>query len=318
MKNEKVSQLGYAVVGTTDTEAWLGLATIIGCEITDVASGKGLRLDADRAARIFLEENDSPGTVRLGWEAPNASAYAAILKRLDDAGALVSGGEEALASRRGVQQLAVFKDPDGLTGELYWGAHSGLRVPFRSNHHVAFRAGSEGFGHATLAVADETKTTEFYVDVLGLSITELSDVGDLHVVFLRANSRHHSLALAQMPSGNAAVAHLMIEVKHIDDLGSIRDRLLQHQFSQGGQHIARDLGRHPSDGVISMYLNSPEPYEFEVGWGSVTVGDDWEEARFARNSWSWGHHKIDESGAPVVDVGSRLGERRLTAAIRER
>ncbi|MGI9324444.1 MAG: VOC family protein [Pseudomonadales bacterium] len=299
----KVSQVGYAVVGTKSEDEWVDLATTVGCEIVKVSSGRGLRLDPDRAARIFLDENVPTGSIRLGWEAPDASAYAAILHRLDDAGALVQRDDEALAAQRSVQQLAVFKDPDGITGELYWGAHSALRAPFRSPFHVSFRAGSEGFGHATLAVANEKQTTSFYVDVLGLMITELADVGDLRVVFLRANSRHHSLALAQMPSGKSAVAHLMLEVERIDDLGSIRDRLLQD-----GQRIARDLGRHPTDGVISMYLNTPEHYELEIGWGSETVADDWEEVRYARNSWSWGHHRIDESGAPIVVAGSGLGE----------
>lgn len=298
-----VSQLGYAVVGTDHPDAWVDLATTVGCEVVDGAYGKGLRVDADRAARIFLDENYPAGTVHLGWEAPDVGAYASILQRLDEAKAMVRNDDEALARRRGVQQLAVFRDPDGVAGELYWGAHSALRTPFRSPHHVAFRAGNEGFGHATLAVADEKITTSFYIDTLGLSLTELADVGDLRVVFLRANGRHHSLALAQMPSGRAAVAHLMLEVERIDDLGSIRDRLLQKKHP-----IARDLGRHPTDGVISMYLKSPESYELEIGWGSQTIGDDWETARFNRDSWSWGHHPLDDAGAPILGSGSGLGE----------
>lgn len=294
-----VTQIGYVEIETVDERAWVELAETIGFEIVSTQSlGAGLRMDADRWARILLKKGEQERLSAIGWEAATHEDYQAILQRLDEAGGRPRERPDLRGSRN-VQQIAEFYDPDGTPGELYWGAQTTVRTPFRSPEYVTFVAGEAGMGHVTLSVGDLGATLAFYQATLGLKLTEIADVGQLSVAFLRAGERHHSLAVAQMPSGRAAVDHVMVEVELLDDLGSIRDRLLEK-----GHPIDRDFGRHPTDGVISMYLSTPAPFTLEVGWGSITVDDrTWAKKRYERAGWSWGHRNTGGGGASlgVVD-----------------
>lgn len=292
-----VTQLGYLEIETAQERAWLDLAHAIGFEVVaPEGRGAGLRMDADRWARIHLRPGERERLAAIGWEAASQEDYHAILQRLEQAGARPQERDE-LAASRNVAQIAQFHDPDDMPGELYWGARTAIRTPFRSPTHVAFVADDSGMGHVTLSVRNVEATVAFYKAALGLKVTETADVGQLSVTFLRAGERHHSLAVAQTPSGRAGVDHIMVEVRSLDDLGSIRDRLLQQ-----GHAISRDLGRHPTDGVISMYLTTPAPFSLEMGWGSISVDEQtWGKARYKRPGWSWGHRPPGENrGLGVV------------------
>lgn len=291
-----VTQIGYLEIETRDKPSWLRLARHIGFEIDARGEATGLRMDADRWARIILRESEGERLSGIGWEAASPDDFQAIFQRLDQAGARPKERPD-LASFHNVQQLAEFEDPDGNRGELYSNARTTIRTPFRSPEYVTFVAGIGGMGHVTLAVADLARTMAFYQSALGLKITEIADVGPLQVVFLRAGERHHTLAVAQVPSGRPAIDHIMIEVATIDDLGSIRDRLIAN-----GHVIDRDLGRHPTDGVISLYAATPAPFNLEIGWGSIAFDErTWAKQRYERRSWSWGHRKL---GAPDKELGA--------------
>lgn len=288
-----VTQIGYIEIETRDEQAWLRLASAIGFETVAVPGrGSGLRTDADRWARIILKQGEEERLSAIGWEAASREDYRAIVQRLGDAGGSPKERPD-LSARRNVQQVTEFRDPDGMVGELYWGPQTTIRAPFRSPEHVSFVAGEMGMGHATLSVRDVDATMTFYQEALGLKLTEVADVGQLRVVFLRAGKRHHTLAIARMPSGRPDVDHVMVEVESLDDLGSIRDRLIERGFS-----IERDLGRHPTDGVISLYVSTPAAFTLEIGWGSLEVDDrTWAAARYERSGWSWGHRKQGSANA---------------------
>lgn len=288
-----VTQIGYLEIETADKPAWLKLAKFVGFE-TDVRGDvTGLRMDADRWARIVLCDGDSERLSAVGWEAASPSDFQAIYKRLEQAGAQPRERSD-LARLHNVQQLAEFTDPDGNRGELYWSPWTAIRTAFRSPEYVTFVAADSGMGHVTLSVADLGRSMAFYQTTLGLKLTEVADVGQLKVAFLRAGERHHVLAMAQPPSGIPAVDHIMIEVATLDDLGSIRDRLIAN-----GHIIERDLGRHPTDGVVSFYARTPAPFTLEIGWGSVAVDDlTWAKDRYERRTRSWGHRRL---GAPEAD-----------------
>lgn len=281
----RVSQIGYIELETGNMASWLELSRHIGFEIVNSPRhGIGLRVDSDRWSRICLREGSADRLTAVGWEAASEQDFAAICERLHHAGVNVESRPD-LASRRNVGELVRFEAPDEIVCELYHAPRTMIRAPFRSPEHVAFVAGAMGMGHVTLAVSDIAAAVGFYRDVLGLRLTEVADVGDLSVTFLRAGIRHHSLALAQMPTGEAGVDHVMIEVATLDDLGAIRDRMFR-----AGHRLRRDLGRHPTDGVISMYLETPASFELEVGWGSIQVNEQtWEVDRHARSAFSWGH-----------------------------
>lgn len=299
MTSAGVTQLGYLEIETAEGEAWLSLARAIGVEIVETPGQlAGLRLDAHRHARLHLRQGSAERLSALGWEASGPEEYRAILQRLEDAGAEPRERPD-LEAARNVQAVAQFVDPDGMPGEVCWGAQTTVRKPFRSPEQVAFVAGAMGVGHVTLSVRSVRATQTFYGATLGLKFTEVADVGALKVTFLRAGPRHHSLAITEVPSGASAVDHIMIEVATLDDLGGMRDRLMMM-----GHRIERDLGRHPTDGVISMYLATPASFTLEVGWGSIVVDErTWDQDRYLRSQWSWGHRIPGGAGRALGEGG---------------
>lgn len=296
MTNIGLTQLGYVGFTSPKTSSWREFGEILGGEIVEMPEAAfGIRLDSDRTARIVVHEGELEALAYAGWEVAGPSELSELFDRLVVAGASPERRQD-LARVRKVQELVTFTDPDGIPGELFWGAASAMRTRFHSPHGVEFVAGETGMGHLTLAVVDFTRTREFYTNVLGMKLTEIADVGPTVVGFLRCNPRHHSLAIAQHPKGSA-LAHLSVEVEHLDALGAIRDRLLDSGFE-----IERDLGRHPTDDVISFYALVNGGFEIEIGWGSCSVDDEtWETDRYNRSGWSWGHRQVKN---PAAVLGS--------------
>lgn len=295
---DAVTQIGYVGINSTDLTGWKQLGVDMGVEFTDLPDGIAMRIDNDRHSRVNVHASERDGLAYAGWQVSGPDAFEHTLKRLQDSGAAPEVRQD-LARARGTAALATFTDPDGNPGEIYWGASTAMRTQFISPHGVEFSVGHMGMGHLTIAVQDFTRTMEFYTQVLGMQLTEIADVGAGKVGFLRCNPRHHTLAFAQVPPNvPSMILHLAIEVTELDMLGSIRDRMLD-----GGSTIHRDLGRHPTDGVISMYTKpAGAAFEVELGWGSTEVEDDtWETERYRRVGWSWGHRATNGSTA-------RLGE----------
>lgn len=295
----RITQLGYVGLNAADPSTWHRFGTLLGAELTDLADGVlGWRLDSDRPARIFIHPADHDGLAYAGWETAGPAEFAGVLEQLTSLGVAVELAP-ALAPSRGVEELAQFRDPDGNPCELYWGAGTAIRSQFYSPQGVTFTIGELGTGHLTFAVSNFRDTLDFYSAGLGMRLTEIADVGGGRVGFLRCNPRHHSVAFFELPSGHSRLMHLSVEVDELDALGSARDRLLDAGFP-----ILRDLGRHPTDGVISLYASVTDAFEFEIGWGSVIVDDDtWKRDRYARVGWSWGHREVRGYGR-----SSSLGE----------
>ena len=60
-------------------------------------------------------------------------------------------------------------------------------------------------GHLVLAVRDIHKSVAFYTEVLGLEVSDwISD----QMVFMRAGTDHHDLALSQIPKDSADIDDL--------------------------------------------------------------------------------------------------------------
>lgn len=291
-----VTQAGYAEIAATDVAAWAGLGELIGCEIVSLDGGAiGLRIDEERTSRIQIRPADYDGLVCVGWETAGPSEFRSVYERLEAA----DGKPEMrpdLAKLRKVQELATFTDPDGMAGEIYWGISGALRKAFVSPHNVSFAAGANGFGHIAVTVNSIAASFKFYREALGLRLSEILDVGSLSVAFLNINERHHSIGLAEAPSAGGQINHMMIEVTELDHLGAIRERLFD-----AGHRINRDLGRHAGDGVISIYIATPAPFDLEIGWGSFPVTETWEQDRYARRAGSWGHRSIS-SGTGLGEV----------------
>ena len=280
-----VQQLAYVLLTSGDVEGWQRLAAAIGLQQAGPAGEDGgidLRLD-DRPSRIRIVPGVVPGHI-AGWEVASHADFVAMTERLHAVGVDVVPAPE-LALDRGMTAVATFVDPLGLHGELCWGPLPVIRSPFVSPTQTRFRTGLMGFGHLTHSVPDLAAARRFYCDVLGMRISDQGIIGG-PIAFLRCNPRHHTMAFLERRADDApSLRHLMLEVDTLDDLGLVRDRLLS-----AGATVTRDLGRHPTDGVVSIYVSTPDGFDLEVGWGSFVVDEQtWDAVRAARTTRPWGH-----------------------------
>lgn len=280
-----IDQLAYIRLSSPDIEGWAHLAHAVGMQV-DVRGdgGVNLRLD-DRSARVSIEPGRSSEVLALGWEVETPEQFSRVADQVGGAGVEVRNSPE-LAIQRGVCDVACFADPFGIQHELSWGPQPVIRSPFRSPTQTSFRTGTMGLGHATYSVPNFETAYSFYCGALGMRASDLATIGGNTIGFLRCNPRHHSLAVMQRTGTTTGVLrHIMVEVTTLDELGAVRDRCLDAQVP-----MSRDFGRHPTDGVVSIYLKTPDGFEFEIGWDSYEVDEaTWHTQRANRLTRPWGH-----------------------------
>jgi catechol-2,3-dioxygenase len=120
--------------------------------------------------------------------------------------------------------------------------------------------------HAVLYVRDARRTAEFYQTVLDFSVVIDGPGGAF--MFLRGpdSANHHDLALftigaqagdSQAGSRTVGLYHIAWEVRSLDELAAVRDRLVKAGALAG----ASDHGPNKS-----LYAKDPDGLEFEVMW----------------------------------------------------
>lgn len=295
-----VRALGYLGIGVRDLKAWETFATsILGLQIGSRGNDGTLYLRMDeRHHRIAVHPGGNDDLAYLGWEVAHQDALNELGEKLRAAGVAVTAGDEAACRERGVGGFIACDDPAGIRCEFYWGALLQRRLAFVSPRGLGgFHTGDEGLGHVVVGVPDGAAYLAFYRDLLGFRISDFIEWtvpgrGEIHATFLHCNQRHHSIAFTNSPHGQKRLAHFMVEVNELDDVGrtwSLCDR--------EDVPIAQSLGKHVNDEMLSFYIVSPSGFTVEFGYGGRLVDDaTWEVATY---DWPsiWGHKR---SGAPAA------------------
>ena len=277
-----VSSLGYLRITAEDPHNWAGFAThVLGMQaVPGDGDGVHLRMD-ERHHRIAIEPGDQPGGTAYGWEVTDAAALDAAAGALEAAGVAVTAGTKAELETRRVAGMIHCLDPAGHRVELFCGADDGDGEFTPGRDISGFVTGGLGLGHVVLMVPELEPAVRFYTDVLGFRLSDYM-TAPLKATFLHTNPRHHSLALLEV--GVSALHHFMVELADVDDVGQGYD-LVQSE----GITVARTLGRHTNDRMISFYARTPSGFELEYGWGGRLVDDaSWEPCELTATS-SWGH-----------------------------
>ena len=131
-----------------------------------------------------------------------------------------------------------------------------------------------GLGHMVVVMDDFDRSLHFYRDVLGMRLSDFVQVErppghKMRLAFFHCNPRHHTLAFYAVPQPPKRLNHFMLQAKTLDDVGATY-YLCQDQ----GVPIARSLGRHTNDHMVSFYLRTPSGFEVEYGWGGRIVDDN--------------------------------------------
>lgn len=279
-----VRALGYIALGSVDVAGWQTFGTEVLGMMAETTDSGDLRLRADgRPYRLTIRHSDSEQVDAIGWEVAARSDLDRAAEELEAAQITVTCDPERARERR-VAELISFDAPDGMHHELFWKAELDY-LPFVSPVGVTgFVTGELGLGHVVLAADDLEGAQRFYTEVMGFRLSDTMTLSGTRVVFLHCNKRHHSLALGR--GRGPALAHFMVEVATIDDVGYGLDRAADH-----GVRIRESLGRHTNDEMLSFYAATPSGFSVEYGWGGRTVDDaTWIPTETTRGSY-WGHRR---------------------------
>ena len=286
-----IQALAYIVAETTDAARWqqYGEQTLGAMVMPRADGGAGVKIDR-RDARIQVVAGNADRYLASGWEVADDAAFDAALKALAAAG--VAAPEEGdLATARGFRRLAVFADPDGNRHELVTG-YAGGDTPFVSPIGVnGFVSGKFGMGHTVLpAPAQFDATLKLFTEVFGMGLSDVfnfqpgPDAPVMRIYFLHgASGRHHSLALAEMPSPSGCV-HAMLEVDQLTDVGKAYDRREKAEVK-----LMATLGEHENDRMTSFYMATPGNFALEYGWGGIEVDPATWQTTQTKQVSIWGH-----------------------------
>jgi len=283
-----VDALSYIGFTSPRASEWNELGpAVLGLQVAPAQQDGLIRLRMDDAAyRISLAEGPVDNLDHLGWGVAGPREFETAMARLKSAGVTVVRENNELASARCVAEVASFTDPFGWRQELSWG-QAWRQGSFQPGRPMSgFVTGKQGLGHIVLVVPDLAQAESFYMDILGFRLSDEIRYMGMTIHFYHCNSRHHTLAMLALP-GMTGVAHLMLEVRALDDVGAALD-IVQRR----GYQMPMSLGRHCNDHMVSFYFRTPSGFDIEYGWGAVDV----EPSRpgLYDSGDIWGHHPPED------------------------
>jgi biphenyl-2,3-diol 1,2-dioxygenase len=291
-----VSQLGYAVIGVSDDQAWKNLATdVIGLELVpgDDRNTFYLRMD-DYHHRLEVRNDGNDDLEVIGWQVPDSKTLHAVAQQLEDAGVRVPAATRDECDNRRVVEMFKCTDPSGIPTEVFYGQPINQKSFKPSRAINGFKAGDLGLGHMVVYQRNLEESIRFYRDLLGFRISDYSDlptpVGKQSMVFFHCNPRHHSIAFVETPPLPKNINHIMLELNSLDDVGVARDIC-----SRKDVPIAVDMGKHMNDHMVSFYMKNPSAWNFEYGWGGRIVDDTtWQVEHYTSVESIWGHPQLGQ------------------------
>lgn len=290
----RISNLGYAVFGVSDLDAWQRFAQdIIGLQLGRGVPGESLALRMDDyEQRLLLTRSGEDDLLALGWEFDSEDDVESFVERLQRGKVQVVAGSPELADSRRVTRLYRCDDPNGFAHEFYVAAaRAPMADAFRSKVlRGGIDAGRLGAGHAVTIARNYRQSVDFYRQTLGLKVSDYikgpiagTDIFLDLTFFHAATGRHHSLATVEMPMPKK-IHHFMVQASDMNDVGLAYDRCLN-----AGVPIMMGPGHHPNDQMFSFYCVTPSGFALEFGWGGIVIDDArWEVRTYSQPS-DWGH-----------------------------
>ncbi|MBX2823806.1 MAG: VOC family protein [Gammaproteobacteria bacterium] len=280
-----IQSLAYLGIRSNKLDEWSTFATkLLGMQPVDPAGkNRTFRMD-DHKQRFVVSDEAGDDIAFIAWEVESPDDLDAFASSLEQQQIGVTRGTRDLCSRRMVEQLIAFDDPDGNRLELVYKPEITTEKFIPGRPISGFITGAYGMGHAVLHVRDAEKLLPFYRDTLGFQV---SDFGLLPypLYFFHVNGRHHSFAM--VGSGQTGFHHFMVEYGELDDVGQSYDLAQQHD-----DLIAYTLGRHTNDYMTSYYAHTPSGFFIESGWGGRIIDPaSWQPQETHTGPSFWGHDR---------------------------
>lgn len=284
----KIEEVGYIGIDAKETKAWHEFASgYVGFEVRPLQGGSlGLRMD-EYPWRIQITPAQRDGLGFMGLRVESGQELETVRREMAAAGFQVHDCGPADLAARSVEQMVWVQDPDGHRVEFFVGRQADAQA-FKPGRPIGgFRTGALGFGHLVLVTTDLPAMENFYMKLIGFRLSDYIEK-DIKIRFTHINGRHHSLALVGGPS--QFLHHIMVEYKHMDDVGRLYDKALRIPGM-----IQTSLGRHENDHVLSFYSKTPGGFLLETGWGGRVIdSENWTPEELWCMSL-WGHERSWET-----------------------
>jgi 2,3-dihydroxybiphenyl 1,2-dioxygenase len=294
--------LGYVVIETNKFADWRRFGRdAIGMHLdesnTDVMR---FRLDANQC-RFLLQRGPAEDVTALGWRLDDHDTFDEILSRVRRNGVPVTDGTAEQSALRGVERLASFPGPNGLTQEVFTCARLADQSLTMANRG-GFVTGESGMGHVAMTSTKPHQVRGYFNTVFDARLTDYIDetISGLKfkIRFLRVNERHHSIAIASvngLPLNpiRTRVQHVNVQVAELDDMTTSYQRVRELGFK-----MALGIGQHTNDRELSYYAMTPSGFEWELGWNPITIDENTWEPTTHRGISIWGH---TPEGRTVID-----------------
>lgn len=306
-----IQELSYIGIASPRSSEWRTFGTRqLGAKAAPDGPDGAVRLAVDDVNyRIAIHPGEWDEFLYAGWGLANETDLRSFADLLRERGVTVHEGDSDLTTERQVAELVWFEDPWGIRHELSWGK---LATPlsFTPGRPMrgGFVTGDQGLGHVVFQVPNLDEADRFYGDILGFRLSDRVATDRYTVRFYHVNGRHHSLALAELP-GCVGFNHLMLEVEHMDDLGTAIDLL-----EETGTEVMQTLGRHTNDLMTSIYISTPSSMQIEYGYGGLVVDDlSWIARTYDQPSY-WGHRRPSATRSRVPGIVRRIAPQKPAPA----
>ncbi|MGN0065717.1 MAG: VOC family protein [Nocardioides sp.] len=317
--------LGYVVVESERFVDWHRFgADAVGLHVDRLSRDvMRFRLD-DHASRFLIQRGSAEDLVAAGWQVDDHETFERVLARVRDRGVPVTEGTPEESALRGVERLWRFPGPKGITTELFTRPVR-TAAPLRMLNGAWITSGEQqggnacGMGHLAITTKDPVGLQRYYDYVFDARLSDFIDENvsgqKLKIRFLRTDSRHHSVAVANVQGLpidpiRTSIQHMNIQVGSLEDLLASYERVRSQGFV-----MQWSVGQHTNDRELSYYCVTPSGFELEVGWNPVVVTPElestWEPTTYQGIS-IWGHTPVGEN---VITKMSQF--RRAVASLRQ-
>jgi extradiol dioxygenase len=295
----KLRSLGYVGVESVEYKVWEDLGPrVFGFGLAEPGADGSiyLRLD-DRHHRIALHPGEQDRLAYIGWEVAKDEDVDEAGAELRAKGVPVEDGTPEECEVRRVERMIYLRDPGGVRHEIFCGATENYKSFEPGRRHSGFVTGDQGLGHIVLVAPDGEAMHAFLMATLGFKLTD-TVTGPFGVArFYHVNPRHHSLAVLSVP-GMSGLHHIMVEVNDLDDVGIANDLVQERIETHNDLSYSLTLGRHSTDRMLSIYVDTPSGFTIEYGWGGLRVDDSsWTVTHAEFPAEVWGH-KFVSDGLP--------------------
>jgi len=288
------TNLGYFVFKSKKLPEWeVFLRDLVGMQLSEKSTAEYLAFRMDnQEQRVIVEKGDNEDLSSVGWEFESDQALDEIVAHIKKQNVEIVEANQEFCDTRAVKRAFICVDPDGVNHELYFAASN---IPmtnlFKSSvMKGGFLADRFGAGHYVANGKDVEASLNFYRKVLCMRLSdfitgEVAPGGPmLEATFMHTKTgRHHSVACASIPIPKK-LHHFMVQYEEMDDVGLAFDRC-----KNAGVPFFMGLGHHPNDQMFSFYVQTPDGFGLEIGWGGIIIEENnWEVKSYSELS-DWGH-----------------------------